>query len=287
MIRNFLYLDSQKLRSISSQIFEGFSEQVINGTRRVDQTEEQQKGPLASGKVLADIFATEQSSSQLKFLEDHAYVILENELINKELLEEFDHSCDSSSKKSFVKVSGRLQINDLKATHGMLDNFNTFGEALWRVTNTAAAPSVNAKSVPDAEARKKAGEMGMQLNRRYAESAAMVIKFGYGDLLEASIVFENKLFSAPLKREFLRETENLILHKYSRYSQQEFIILGAVTQRGDFSQNDATAPDVGDASGMKEAMRTLALHLRTFEQIFAGPSSNETVIDPIAIYTLV
>ena len=63
MIRNFLYLDSQKLRSISSQLFEGFSERVIKRSHESKSEQETQKGPVASGRFLADILTVESSSS--------------------------------------------------------------------------------------------------------------------------------------------------------------------------------------------------------------------------------
>ena len=63
-------------------------------------------------------------------------------------------------------------------------------------------------------------------------------------------------------------------------------MLGLITQRGNHQPDEFIIPEITAEGGIKEAMRTLALHLRTVEQAFSGPSPNEIVIDPIALYSL-
>lgn len=283
MIRNFIYLDSQKLRSISSQLFEGVTEQIVRQEGSRDTEEKSSKGPLNSGRLVADIFAKESSSTELKFLEDHAYTLLEDKLIESAVVEE----CSTVSSlieidKNFVKVTGTLAINDTAVSAATLKDFNAIGEAQWRSTNENGNTP---KPVGDTEARKFAREMGLQMNHKWTEALSRLLEFGYGGLLEFHIQTAGTLFSAPIKREFLRESERMILHKYSRLTQIPFTILGIVTQRHDPEAASAEIPDVGEASGMKAAMRTLSLHLRQLEQTYAGPTAGEVILDPIAVYS--
>lgn len=287
MIRNFLYLDSEKLRSISSQLFEGVTEQILLTERDGDTDQESQKAPLGSGRVLANIFSKESSSSELKFLEDHAYTIFEERLIELNLVNLIESSSQVDIEKKFIKISSRLRVNDLATSHKMLREFNEVGDAIWRVSNIATISGGDkGKPLSEGEIKRRAAAEGLQLDKRFAESAARLIEFGYDGMLEASMVLDDLLFSAPLKRNFLRDAENLILHKYSRHTQTNFSMIGIVTQRADNSSGEETLPQVKDADGIKEAMRALALHLRTVEQFFAGPSAGETIIDPIAIYSV-
>ncbi|MES2337732.1 MAG: hypothetical protein V4537_06540 [Pseudomonadota bacterium] len=286
MIRNFIYSDSDKIRSISSQIFEGVSEHIIKSSETAKGVHEKQKGPLGSGQLLGDIFSRTESSQELRFLEDYAYTILENKLLEDDLMQAYEKTYDGSGlSKSFVKIKARLNINDLAESAKTLVEFNELGEAFWRVSNEPMGWTPNIKILSEGEVKRKAGESGLYLNKRVADSAAHILRFGYGDLIEATMNVGSIVFSAPIKRKFLREDVNMILHKYSRRSQVDFVMLGIVTQRGSHDE-DEDIPNVGDAEGLKNAMRTLALHLRTVERMYSAPSTNEIIIDPIAIYSL-
>lgn len=284
MIRSFIYLDSEKLRSISSQLFEGVTEQVLKASGSSDTQQSSQKGPLNSGRLVGDIFSIERSSTELRFLEDHAYTLLEEKLSAENLVDHFESSSEMAQVlRKFVKVTGVLSVNDMAVSSATLKDFNAIGEAQWRVGNES---SDNPKSVPDADARKKAAEAGLQLNKKWSEAVGRLLDFGFADLLEFHMQAGTTLFSAPIKREFLRESERMLLHKYSRVSQFPFSMVGIVTQVHQHDPEAAAPPDVKDSGSIKGAMRTLALHLRALEQIYAGPVAGETIIDPIAVYSI-
>lgn len=168
MIRNFLYLDSDKLRSVSSQLFEGVTERVILNNSTGEEKNSEQKGPLNSGRLLGDIFSQERSTSELKFLEDHAYSLFEAKLEKSDLIDVVGDETDfSRSSKSFIKVTGKLSINDVAATAALLKDFNQLGEAQWRVTNEDGS---SLTPIADSMARKKAAELGLQMNKKFTDS---------------------------------------------------------------------------------------------------------------------
>jgi hypothetical protein len=76
-----VYLDEYKIYSISSQIFEGLTEEVIQYSHRETRDREEQKGPLGSGRILADILTDSQGRSERKFLYDYAYTLFEDRLV--------------------------------------------------------------------------------------------------------------------------------------------------------------------------------------------------------------
>lgn len=287
MIRNFVYLDSDKLRSISSQIFEGVTEQVISTSSNKTSNNEEQKGPVASGRLLANIFSQEGSSSELKFMEDFAYTIFEKKLLDDGLVST-NLNTEFDSSKSFVKITANLTLNDLAVSSRTLNNFNDLGEAMWRVSNEQMIVSNNnGKIATDSEARKKAADNGMQLNKKVSDSALKLIDYGFEGMIEANMSSEGLLFSAPLKREFFRETERMIVHKYSRVSKIKFNMFGIITQRGGDPSEETEIPGVADQSDIRNAMRALSLHMRVLENVFNAPAHNEIIIDPIAIYSII
>ena len=81
MIRNLIYLDEQKMYSLSSQIFEGITEYVINENKKTEEKSESQKGLVGSGRVLADVLKAEENLREKKYLHDRSYSIFEKHLI--------------------------------------------------------------------------------------------------------------------------------------------------------------------------------------------------------------
>lgn len=63
-IKSFIYLDDYKLYSLSSQLFQGFTEYIISGNIASIAEEETQKGQFISGKVMSDILRKEKSSTE-------------------------------------------------------------------------------------------------------------------------------------------------------------------------------------------------------------------------------
>ena len=68
MIKSFIYLDEEKMYSLSSQIFEGITEYVLNEHSSENQESENQKGPVGSGKVLADIIISSNKQRKNFFM---------------------------------------------------------------------------------------------------------------------------------------------------------------------------------------------------------------------------
>ena len=67
MIKNIIYLDEDKMYSLSSQLFEGVTEYVLN-EKSLDKSEsEQQKGPINSGKIVGDILKNSERNTEKSF----------------------------------------------------------------------------------------------------------------------------------------------------------------------------------------------------------------------------
>jgi hypothetical protein len=106
-----------------------------------------QAGPIASGRKLGDILSKEISSSELRFLQDHAYTLFESRLSELALVEEFAVSTSLKvTDKSFAKVTAKLQINDLARSAKVLKDFNKIGEAQWRVVNEQMSMAASSKN---------------------------------------------------------------------------------------------------------------------------------------------
>lgn len=281
-IRNFVYLDNEKLRSVSSQLFEGVTDYVLASKSEFSEERNHQEGPKNSGQVLADIFRKQSSSDEFKFLADHAFHILEERLEKDKLLVDLERVHAGNLSNCFVKVRGGIFLNDMAKSTELLKNFNSLGLAMWRVQNDEM--QVGGAVASDKDAKKGAQESALQLNEKVAAAAADIIEFGFGDLLEVYMRVGDLELSAPIRRDFLREDDHLFIQKYSRRPAFPFTILGIVSHNPS-REHSVEIPNVIDAADPKAAMRYLAMHMAAIEQEYGSKGHAEYVIDPIAIYS--
>ena len=130
-IKSFIYLDDYKLYSLSSQMFQGFTEYIISGSTASTEEEEKQKGAFASGKMMSDILKKEKSSTEKKYLHDYAFNLLESELTKKGILHTITttDTTDIIQSKGIVKVTGRAVFNDYSSLQSTMSRFNSIGES--------------------------------------------------------------------------------------------------------------------------------------------------------------
>jgi len=301
--------------SISSQIFEGLTEYVTNYSGNKRNEVEAQEGPVGSGRVLADIINKEASTEERKFLHDYSYSLFEKKLFDDKRVLQIDSSNIGSKIKNlddydFIKIRGRLLFNDVKIVNETIKNINQLGMAcaylylvnspnLEELRNQLSDALVQSKNKNEKgfakQSSKKindlsiiAKDLGWNIDQEMLDNVGVVLNYGYKDQFEVRTYLSsepegNYLFSALLKREYLREEENLIVKKYSRYSEKDFIIFGTVTQSKD-GQPDLPAEESFGSGDMKEAVAQMILKLSEVEKKFTGKLKNEIIVDPIAIY---
>ncbi|WP_428230884.1 DUF6414 family protein [Flavobacterium sp.] len=319
-LRSFVYLDNYKMYSMSSQLFEGLTEYIVKSETTNKREEESQKGPIGSGRILADIIEKDTNQTEKKFLHDFSYNLFEDALLkqnrvlelNKENIEE---NILKINDFSFVKISGNVVFNDLKIIEETIANFNKIGEALGYVTQKAKYDEEMAEakkalnSITDRNQKAKAASMiksqidfkkylkenGLNMDDAFLKNLAYVLDFGYNQQFEVQMPIRSEnetfqLFSAQLQRENLKENEFSIIKKYSRETEKEFQLFGILTQKltADskqriFEELKINSDEI-ESPNMKEALMNMVSILTNLENTFTGKLNYEYVIDPIALY---
>src|SRR5688500_1179750 len=107
-LRQFIYLDEYKMYSLSSQLFEGFTEFIVRYSEKSRAEHEGLKGPTGTGRVLADIASAKEGHQERRFLHDYAYSLFEAELFKRESIRDIGSASTPASLQpgSLVKVSG-------------------------------------------------------------------------------------------------------------------------------------------------------------------------------------
>lgn len=307
MVKNFIYLDEEKMYSLSSQLFEGVTEYVLNESISEKGESEEQKGPVGSGRVLGDILRNSERNTEKKFLNDYSYAIFEKKLLDDGLVfvtPDAEHAVEEDIENmSFIKITSKATFNDINSINETLKNFNKIGKALAHVTNFKEISAVkeqlekakqntkdrNKKSQLQTKFKsltninKLATESGLQQDQGFLDDLALLLSYGFQDQLEVQMNLDNRIFSANLNRSFLRESEDLVIRKYSRQTEVAFTLFGIVTQRQRDKLEELEENEEFDS--IKEALMNLVSHLSNIESTFTGRLSNEIIVDPIALYT--
>lgn len=304
-IKSFIYLDDYKLYSLSSQLFHGFTEYIISGSTASHSEGDSQKGMFTSGRVMSDLLKKEKTSTEKKYLHDYAFNLLENELISRKLLYTITPKDTTTiiQSKGIIKVTGRAMFNDYRTLQSTLSRFNSIGESLGyfkleeqlktldnSVSNALASTNDrnqkarinNLKQNEDKRFVSFLQENGLHISKDNIKHMLNIIEYGFHEELEFRIA-SNKLpfqLSAILNREYLRDTEEQFVSKYSRQTEYDFTMIGIITQSG-----RTIGPSVQHTqNGLKNACLNIADKLTDMENLFLGRMDNECIVDPIAIY---
>ncbi len=309
-IKSFIYLDEYKMYSISSQIFAGITESLTNFQGATTEKEEEQKGPVGSGRIMADILKSESGTQEKKYLHDYSYTLFEEHLrksgkvlsLSKENIDENIGQIDDAG---FVEVKAKVVFNDMNMIKSTIENFNQLGKAFTHITNFAKIEEIYQQlekaeeTIKDRNQKarfrqrqkgltnieKMAKERGLNLNKDFLEDLKFVLNYGFQEQFIVQMPIGPYTFSADCKRDDLRENEDSLVRKYSRFSEKEFVLVGTVAQSSKETVNSEDNTNVSqEHRHMKEAIMNLVEALFVIESSFSGKLANEIIVDPIAIY---
>ena len=303
-IKSFIYLDEEKMYSISSQLFEGMTQYILKEESESLNEEQQQKGNFLSGRFMADMMSQSKGKSEMCYLHDFAFNLFEKELEERSLLYDIKPTDNLTDllDKGFVRIHGKVVFCDYARMQYIIDNFNNIGRAIGSlqyvvneqltqfkqdIATTKEREQRNKKQQIVKSVEKKIEEQlkqqGLVLDDKYIKNLSTVMKFGFQESFEVRVVLsESSLnFSVVANPQCFKERGNVLVSKYSRITEKEFTAIGIITQAGN------PKPEIPVLQGvdMKTAAQGMNETIANLEMQFNGRSENECIIDPIAIFT--
>ncbi|MDD9154579.1 hypothetical protein PVK64_00055 [Aliivibrio sp. S4TY2] len=303
MIRNFIYLDEPKLYSFSSQLFEGITDFILNEKSLDTENNTTVKVGLPSSKIIADVIRETSTSTTKKFLHDHSFSLLEQELIKTEQLLDITENqltIDdiSNSGKSFIKIKAKGKFIDTNEIMSTLKNFNDIGEAIVKAqaidelkeldrkrrTLTTEKQVKQLQSTFNKEVEKIAYENEYRLPPEMISSFTQLVEFFGADLQRfQQIGCNNTIFTSCLDSSHLRDSLPAIYRKYSRKTALEFVVVGTISHG--IGTQKPEVQELPDDANMLQHFQNMVEHMYDLDQNAFGKLDNEIIIEPIAIYT--
>ena len=315
MIKNFLYLDSDKVDSFATQVFDGLPEYILNKKVLVTAANCETIESSNRTKAYGDILLDSSSPTEREFLHDQAYNLLESKLIDDDKVlqtasldsENFSPELINTQKTPFIKVRGKVKFNDINSLTHTLENFNEFGKAITYISthdeilkiqtdlNLLKSQTSDRNEISKLERKarelekidKIAQERNLYQDKKFSDALNFLLQYGFQDQFEVQIQHSKSLVvCADLKRNKLKEDEDLILRKYSRFSEVDFTLFGVITQFGRSQLELENQVDLSlDFESTKDVLINMVDHLTIIENRFTGRSPHEVIIDPVALYT--
>ena len=202
-------------------------------------------------------------------------------------------------------MKAKAIFNDMNMIRSTLGRLNELGEALAYLTSFEEMESIRSRLETAAESaqdrnqkarlRQRLKELsntknlakskGLLQDEALLQKLDAVLEYGFQDQFEVQMPLGEHTISANLKRDYLRENEHLLVRKYSRFSEKDFVLFGTVAQsstRSSDYQDEVT--ENSDATQMKEVIMQFIGALSHVETSLSGKLENEIIIDPIALY---
>lgn len=273
-LRDFIYIDKNRMYSLYSQLFEGVAESLV---RSVSYSIEEQKKERKLEESIIDASVKVQNV----VLFDHIYNALEDKIQSHLVTIDKETTKDDIKPTAIVKITGYVTIEDYNHLLFFMSNFNDIGLALSYLQLKNEKENTSNKSNNSIE--KYAKEKGLNYDKKYTSSIIKVIETFHGKTMDIIIEPDSdKLkvgFKALLNEEFLRISPDNIRNLYGYKPCMKWTIAGEVT---DISYLTSTRSVIG-----KSAFSDLFTKLDDVDNSFSkvNEQANDIIrIAPIAVY---
>ena len=322
IIRDFIYVDVERLYSLYSQVFEGVADQIVQSYMDASSTTDTQKGALLKGGSIEAQVAEASRRTESKFLHDHMYNLFEAK-IQDAILEspEIDpyNFREVLGQTFMIKVRGAAEIEDYNRLNLFLEKFNDIGEAIAyggviseevgeaisnledtvgqisdRNKRAKAKDRVGKHTDKRILARQRAKELGMHQDEQSLKNLNMFTDLFNREGFDVTIVpegdAENVAFRGAIDKRWLRMQPELLRSLYGGYVESKWTMVGQVThlpgvQLPKLGAGQAIINEEDPNPSMRDPYRNVFRSARVFERMFFESKERvEVVICPLAIY---
>jgi len=295
-IRDFIYLDTERLKSIIAQIEQG----LINGSSQL-KSNNKEITAKAGGSLFGLLkaaggakYVLQNQTTETKTLHDNIYNKVETALLSNDLLltipgniqmkSIIDSGFDSMvSDTSFILGKGKVNINDFIRMRLMLEKFNDLGKFIAQC-GVSSLPITTPKHLKN-QALKKAQDK-MTLDKSTIDGFKLFFDLFYKDRVVIKMLpfedYPDFRLVGNLKTDFLRENISSIIYKYGTAPVSEWTIFAQVASIPPKGRSKIENK-IGGAD-IEVALQQMFNAFREVELLAQSVVYPEIAITPIAIY---
>lgn len=277
-LRDFIYIDKDRLYSLYSQAFKGIAESIVESFSISKEDTEREK------KLEQSISDSSQKIKNV-VLFDHIYNSLEEELSPHLLVVDEKTNTTALTPSTFVKVTGKATLEDYERLLFLMKNFNEIGMAFatMQVLNNKKQDPKSSQTNSANSIEKFAKANGLMLEKKFTESMVKIIENFHGTALDVTIEPHSSqldvFFKTTLDEKNMRISSNTLRLTYGNKPMMDWTIVGEITN----SQNMSDEPNSGYCNIFTDMFARLDEIDNSFEK--ANDMNNSIIrVAPIAVY---
>jgi hypothetical protein len=297
-VREFIYLDVERLKSILAQLNEGLPE-----SRSEVYTESDTQNLRGEGGI-PGIFKAgggsqylwQKQSSESQTLHDHIYNYVERLLRDRHAITEIPGTISASDYRhdahhrqlnysSFILVHGRVFLNDYSFLRDIVVNFNDLMKSLTQAQAEQLAQQQGLNSsqrkVLIKESTRKAG-----VDENMLKFVKHLVDTFFKDRITVKMTPFDECpefrFAGPLKRDNLRDNIHDIIFKFGTAPNHPWYMFAQVASIPRQSEEAFTTVHAGNA--LEAQFQQVFDNMREIEKLGLSVAHPEIAVTPIAIY---
>lgn len=291
ILRDFVYLDWERVRSLAAQLFRGVPENLTTETGKEASIGAEIEGGILGflkGQAEGD-YRYFRTQNETRSFHHYVYSLVEERLAKDRLLTPIDADFDYNTwthqafrDGQFVKVIGIIRLIDYSWTMGML-------ETMPRIMETALHMSrlESQKKQDDEQARQNVGRQEKTLKDMKAMNlgkVAEVVRTLYGDTIRVKVLpnknYPDKIFSGAGNQDNFYDTAASLSQKYGYEVDANWVTLGQVNL-----SNSSTEPlPLPIGNQMEDALEIAVLKINEMARVISSTRFPAVSITPISIY---
>lgn len=323
-LRDFIYLDIERLYSLYSQVFEGVADRIVQSyIDSLESKDSSKKTPFLQDSDIETKVIEVSRRTENKFLYDHMYNQLEEQLGDaiREIGEVTRENYGKAINGAFaVKATGVAEIEDFQRIREFTSGFNSMGTALHYITSfsrekaKAAENEITelkrrveatkdrnekakaehaldtARQKLERSVRDEALERNLAFDEQYLQHLCYLTDLFYPNRFDVTVAPKNSVggvaFRGVLDTRWLRVEPGFLRSLYSGTA-HDWTMVGQVTRRPDFSAETETPAQETptETPALRDAYQGLIKQGYEIEKTFTVSKTRvELIVSPIAIY---
>ncbi len=295
-IRDFIYIDIDRVKSIISQFEEGLIDQtqILSGNSEGSALRGE-GGFSGFFKAAANSeFKFHRQLSETKSLHDYIYNKVESLLLNEKQLLEIPneksviYSSDlreTIGNSSFILTKGRVTINDFRQLKMFLDNFDDFAKFIARCSVSTQKKN-STKSEQKIACDKITTEFQRSLDKDFRNGLIQLIDMFYQNRIIIKVIpykeYPDFRFVGNIDKAYLRDDIESIIYKYGTAPVSDWTIFGQVASVTPVNRPNEIFNMTGNQ--IENAFQQMFDAYRKIENMAQSVTYPEIAITPIAIY---
>lgn len=298
VLRDFIYLDEERLRSLAAQLFRGVPESATE--ERSDEVTTKAEAEVGLWSVLKAKLGLDyrylKSEDQTRTLHHYVYSLFEMQLEKEGLLTEIDADFDFNQwtedffhDGQFIKVKGLVRFMDYEWISGMLEALPKMMETVYHFVNRALKSELDEDEISreryDAQIHKQKTQL-KEIKGWKLEKLTELIRDLYADVTRIKVLPSrehlDKIFVGSGEGENFYDTTASLAQKYGYEVDAGWITVGQIN----ISTVSEQALPLPIGNAMEDGFEQVVFGLNELIRVASSPQFPAVSFTPISIYRM-